>query len=233
MPQIKVPAFFGSLSFSTLLLAAHLIMMASAHTLLAQTTPAAGTSVVIKMIDAVDSGTDPAGKQYHASLTKAVDAGNGVTIPQGAAATVTLASSASGWTAQLASVTINGQAVAVTSSSASVTTAAQNAAGSAASTVGSALGRFGVPRNVPPSVTAVATGQRVVLPPGTTLTFVLGTTAPPNAPPAAANVTPAATPATPAACAAAAAPRVPAAATRSGNKGPGPNAGPGVRTEPI
>ncbi len=139
-----------------------------------QTAPVAGTTVVVKMVDSVDSGSDPAGKQYHASVTKAVTAGNGVTIAQDAAATVTLARSGSGYAAQLSSVTINGQQVAVTSNSASVSAAAQYADGKAASAVNSVLGGFGRRVSTPASVAAVATGQHVSLPTGTTLTFVLG-----------------------------------------------------------
>jgi hypothetical protein len=127
------------------------------------------------MIDAVNSVSDPAGKQYRASVTKPVNADNGVTIAQGAAATITLASNGSGYVAQLSSVSINGQPVAVASSSASVTSAAQNAAGNAVNTMNSVLGGFGHHLKAPTGVAAVATGQRVVLPPGTTLTFVLGT----------------------------------------------------------
>ena len=209
MRRMNVPACFGSLSFS-------MFLVASTQALHGQNAPALGTSVVVKMIDAVDSGSDAAGKQYRASVTKPVNAGNGVTIAQGAAATVTLASSGSGWTAQLSSVTINGQAVAVTSSSASVISTAQNAASSAVNAVSSRLGGFGHHANVPAGVSAVATGQRVVLPPGTTLSFVLAATATANATPVAANATPAApSPAVSAAPAANAAPH-PAAATASG-----------------
>jgi hypothetical protein len=175
-----------------------------------QTAPAGGTAVAVKMVDAVDSGSDPAGKKYRAFVTKAVNAGNGVAISQGAAATITLASSGSGWTAQLSSVTIDGQPVAVTSSSANVSSNAQSATGSAANAVGSVLGGFGHHANVPASVPAVAMGQRVVLPPGTTLNFVLAATAPTNAPPATANATP------PLAPAANAAVPIPAAAPTSG-----------------
>jgi hypothetical protein len=127
------------------------------------------------MIDTVDSGNDPAGKQYRASVTKAVDAGNGVTIPQGAVAAVTLAknSNGSGWTTQLVSVTVNGQPVAVASGPASVQSGVQSAASSTLSSVGSMLGGLGHHVNAPTGVAAVAMGQRVVLPPGTTLTFVL------------------------------------------------------------
>ena len=102
-------------------------LQAQTQTPQTQTAPPAGTAVVIRMMDAVDSGSDPSGKQYRATVTKPVNADNGVTIAQGAAATVTLASSGPGWTAQLSSVTINGQAVAVRISSASVTGGAQTA----------------------------------------------------------------------------------------------------------
>jgi hypothetical protein len=68
----------------------------------------------------------------------------------------------------------------VTSGSASVTTAAQSAAGSAVNAVGSMLGHH---VNAPAGATAIATGQRVVLPPGTVLTFLLSQ--PPAANPAA------------------------------------------------
>jgi len=165
--------------------------------------PAAGTSVSVKMIDTVNSGSDPAGKQYRASVTKAVDAGNGVTIAQGAAATVTLTSTGSGYTAQLSSITINGQPVAVTSNSATVSAAAQYAQDKAASAVSSVLGGFGHHVSAPASVAAAATGQHVSLPTGTTLTFVLGASpapsAAPSAQPMAASAAPAPTPASSAA----------------------------------
>ena len=137
MRKMKVPAYFGPLFLSMCVAAALLVPMASTRVLHAQTqtAPAAGTSVVVRMMDAVDSSKDPAGKQYRASVTKGVDAGNGVIIPQGAAALVTLSNSGngSGWSTQLVSVSINGQPVAVASSSASVTSAAQSAATSAMS----------------------------------------------------------------------------------------------------
>ncbi len=126
----------------------------------------------------------PRGKQYHALVAKAVTAGQ--RLPQlrkAPIATVTVARNGSGWAAQLSSVVINGQAVPVTSSSANLTGSAQ----SAASAMGSVLGGFGKPKNVPSSVSPVATGQQVILPPGTALNFVLGVTAPTTAP-AAANL---------------------------------------------
>ena len=148
---------------------------AAAATAQPQITPAAGTTVPVKMLDSVDSGSDPSGRQYRATVTRAVNAG-AVDIPQGAAATVALSKSPSGWGAQLHSLVIDGQTVAVSSNSASVTTTAPGVVGSAANKVGSVLGGLG--RRAPPPpppVAAVASGSRVVLPSGTGLNFVLST----------------------------------------------------------
>jgi hypothetical protein len=168
MRTSKAPAFFGPL-FLSITLAASVI---TAPALRAQA-PAAGTTVAVKMIDTVESGSDSAGKQYRASVTKAVTASNEIAIPQGAAATVTLTSSGSGYTVQLSSITINGQQVAVTSDSATVSAAAQNAQARAASAVGSVLGGLGHHVSAPATVVAAAAGAHVSLPTGTTLTFVL------------------------------------------------------------
>lgn len=169
MRRTRVSAFFGPL-FLMFLVAS----MACVRALHAQA-PAAGATVAVRLLDAVDSAKDPAGKQYRASVTKAVDAGNGVMIPLGAAAAVRLVNgNGSGWSTQLVSVTVNGQPVAITSGPASVTSAAQSAAGGALSSVNSVLGGFGRHVNTPAATTAMATGQRVVLPPGVMLSFVLG-----------------------------------------------------------
>jgi hypothetical protein len=153
-----------------------LISTISVHALPApMQAPSVGATVAVRMMEAVDSDKDPAGKQYRAAVVKAVNAGNGVTIPEGAVATVMVASSGSARTAQLSSVVVNGQVVAVTSGAATVT-AAQRAAGSAVNAMRSLGGTFGHHANVPAgvaAVTAVATGQRVMLPPGVTLNFVL------------------------------------------------------------
>jgi WD40 repeat protein len=179
MRKMKVPPYFGSLFLSMFLLTSRTSM----QVLHAQTqAPAAGAPVVVRMLEAVDSGKDLAGKQYRARINKAADAGNGVTIPLGAAATVTLAKDGSGYSAHLTSVTINGQTVAVATGPASVSSGLQGAANNAMSTVGSMLGGFGHHASTPGGVTAVAMGQRVVLPPGITLTFVLSQ--PPAANPA-------------------------------------------------
>lgn len=169
MRRIQVSAYFGPILITMFLISA-LIMPQTLH---AQTAPAAGTTVAVRMIDTVNSGSDPAGRQYRASVTQAVDAGNGISIAPGAAATVTLTSSGSGYTAQLSSITINGNAVAVTSNSATVSAVAQSAQSKATSAVGSMLGGFGHHVSAPASVVAAATGQHVSLPTGTTLSFVL------------------------------------------------------------
>ncbi len=191
MSRAKAPASFGLLSLALLLLVA----TNSTQRLHAQTP----SSVMVRMLDAIDSGKDAPGKQYRASVTTAVDAGNGVMIPEGAEATVTLvnAGSGSGWNTQLVSVMVNGQPVAVTSGPASVTAAAQSSAGRAVSSMNSVLSGLGHHVNAPPAATAIATGLRVLLPPGTTLTFVLSqpSAASPAAPAAPAGVATTAVPA--------------------------------------
>jgi hypothetical protein len=196
------------ISYSGLLCFSMLFFVSTVSTLeLDAQAPAAGASVGVRMMEAIDSSKDPAGKQYRASVMKSVDAGNGVMIPQGALAAVTLANSGSGLTTRLVSVTINGQPVAVTSGSASVTSTAQSAASGALSSVNSVLGGFGHHVNAPAATTAIATGQRVVLPSGAALTFVLSQ-------PPAANA--AASPAQPSAYAANTLPPPAAAASATG-----------------
>ncbi len=151
------------------------------------------------MTDAVDSGSDPAGKQYRATVTKPVNADNGVTIAQGAAATVTLAKNGSGWGAQLSSVVINGQVVAVTSSSANVTSAAQSAAGSAANAVGSVLGGIWTSHECSCERSGgLQQGRESCCLRGTTLNFVVAAAAPASASSSAANVSSTAASAAPA-----------------------------------
>jgi len=157
------------------------------------TAPAVGTSVAVRLIDAVNSANDAAGKQYRASVTKAVDAGNGETIAPGAVAGVRLVNSGNGspWTTQLVSVTINGQPVAVASSSVSAESEKQNAAKLGVGAMNSALASLG--HHV---VTPVATGPQVTLPKGTILSFVL--TQPPAPSPLVAAAQPAIASAAPA-----------------------------------
>jgi hypothetical protein len=201
----RINAYSGLLFLSISLLAS---------TALHAQAPAAGTAVSVKMIDTVNSAGDPAGKQYRASVAKAITAANGIAIPQGSAATVTLTRSGSDYAAQLSSITINGQVVGVTSNSPTVSAVAQYAQDKAASAVGSVLGGLGHHVSAPATVAAAATGQHVSLPTGTTLTFVLGqppamsagatgSPSPPAGQPAIASAVPAsAAPAGPAAAAA-------------------------------
>ena len=176
MRQIRLATYFGFLSFTLFLITS----LSTCQALHAQIAPAAGTRVAVKMIDTVDSASDSTSRQYRAAVTAGVDAGNGVTIGQGSAATVTLTRSGSSYTAQLSSVTINGQVVAVVSSSATVSALAQNAQAKATSAINSVLGGLGHHVSAPASVASVAIGQHVFLPTGTTLTFVLSAPPPSN-----------------------------------------------------
>lgn len=165
----------GLASFGPLFLSIFLVASTALTRALHAQAPAAGASVTVRMLETIDSNKDPAGQHYRAAVTKAVDAGNGVTILQGAVAAVTLVNSGngSGWTTQLVSVTVNGQPVAVTSAAASVATPAQSAAAGALSSMSSVLARSGHRVNAPAAAIAVASGQRIMLPAGATLSFVL------------------------------------------------------------
>src|SRR5581483_6721629 len=102
--------------------------------------------------------------------TKPASVGNGFAIPQGSMATVILAMNQSGWAAHLQSVVVQGQPISVSSGPPSVMCSAQAAATGAMNTVSSALSNFGFHKNKQASsVEAVATGDRVILPPGTQL----------------------------------------------------------------
>ncbi len=148
----------------------------------AQNLPAAGTTLAVRILESVDSSKDPAGKQYRATVTTAAEAGNGLTISRDSMATVTLMKDQGGWSAHLQSVVVKGQTVNVSSAPATVMGSAQGTASNAVSTVTSMMGSFGRFGHKPPKpagVQAIATGDRVLLPPGTQLRFVLsGASAP-------------------------------------------------------
>ena len=131
--------------------------------------PVAGTTVVVRMIDAVDSGSDPAGKQYRASVAGPVNAGNNITIAQGSVATITLVRNASGWAARLTSLFINGRVTPADSSLAALAgTAPHSLDNDVAVLTGHASGTSTVP-----GLAAIASGARIILPAGTSLSFVL------------------------------------------------------------
>ena len=134
-----------------------------------------GTKVQVKMVDAVDSNQDPAGKEYRATVVQRIIAANGVVIPAGATATVTLVQDGSGAAAHLTSLAINGQPVPVSGSSASVIGGVRKIAGAASSLLGmfgSRASALASAANTASALTA-ATGERVVLPQGTRVSFVL------------------------------------------------------------
>ncbi len=131
-------------------------------------------TIAVKMIDLVDSTRDPAGKQYRAGLIRPVNIGNGVIIAQGSAATVVLVKNGSGWDVQLSSLVIKGQVTTVTSNPGTVIGAAgQSNVANAANAANAVLGSFGRKPNTYSPVAVVAMGERVVLTPGISLSFVL------------------------------------------------------------
>ena len=146
----------------------------------AQTAPALSTTLAVRMLEQVDSGKY-SGQPYRGVTAKPADAGNGITIPAGSMAMVALVHAQSGWVAQLQQLTVKGQPMNVTSGPATVMNSAQSTASSAMNTVSSALGGFGLGHkkpNTPSAAEAIASGQRVFLPPGTQLQFVLNGASP-------------------------------------------------------
>ncbi|HUJ44814.1 MAG TPA: hypothetical protein VLW52_14535 [Opitutaceae bacterium] len=134
-----------------------------------------GTKVEVTMVDAVDSTRDPFGKQYRATVAQKVTAGDGTVISQGAAAIVTVVQDGSGAAAHLAAVTINGQPVPVNGSSASVVSGVKKVAKVASSLLGVFGSRASALASAASTASALtaATGERVVLPQGTKVTFTL------------------------------------------------------------
>jgi hypothetical protein len=135
---------------------------------------APGTSVEVRMIDPLDSNNNAAGKTYRASVTKAVTAGS-VTIPQGAIATVIVMNNGANSTAQLSSITVNGQAIPTSSSSVAVTPNNGVVGAATAQTVGSVIKLFGhhASTAAAPANQVAAMGAHIKLPSGAQLTFVL------------------------------------------------------------
>jgi hypothetical protein len=130
------------------------------------------TNVTVRLVDAVNSSTDPAGKRYRAVVTREATAGN-VQIPQNTLASITLAQQSAGtFSAQLVSLKLNGQDVTVTSTAATATSMAQQAQ-QAAKKIGGFLSSFGKQSAAANQATsAISTaGNHVSIPPGTSLTF--------------------------------------------------------------
>ena len=141
--------------------------LASAVLLRAQTPgqPVSG-SLEIRVIEAVDSTRDAAGKQFRGMVMQRVNAGS-LSIPQNSIANMTLAESGGSFTVTVTSILLNGQPLVVTSGPPTVVSGADGG-------VSKLLGRLGLPSTIPnamPGATPLASGPRVSLLPGTTLRF--------------------------------------------------------------
>ena len=137
----------------------------------AATTPAEDT-VVVRMIDAVDSSRDAQGKEYRAVVTKDASAGL-MAIPKGSPAKIVLARTASGWVTQLIAVNIYGTEAEVTSKSATVMGLVPGAAGGVVGVATGLLGGFGRKKASAPA-NPIASGEQVNLIQGTEVQFTLG-----------------------------------------------------------
>jgi hypothetical protein len=139
--------------------------------------PPATANIVVRLVDLVNSSTDPPGKRYRGVVSQSVTAGS-VQIPQNTLAAIMLAQSSPGqWTAQLVSLKLNGQDVAVTSTAVQAASTMQQAA----QKLGGLISAFGHKSNQA-AQTVKAAGNKVMLPAGTSLTF--NTTVPQPAAPA-------------------------------------------------
>ncbi|HJS89304.1 MAG TPA: hypothetical protein VJ738_04985 [Steroidobacteraceae bacterium] len=140
----------------------------------AQAVASVSTTIVMRLVDTIRSATDPPGKQYRAVVAQATTAGS-VSIPLNTGGRITLAQSGGNWSAQLTSLSLNGQMVLVTSSGVSATSPLQQARQGVQKLGGLLGGLGGLGNRVAPPMTAVAnaipTGPNVVLAAGTVLTF--------------------------------------------------------------
>ncbi|MBS1850929.1 MAG: PD40 domain-containing protein [Acidobacteria bacterium] len=137
-------------------------------------TDLAGTEVFVRMAELVDSSQGGMGRQYRGVVTKSANGGNGAAVPNGTVAMLTLTRNQAGWAAQLNTLLIKGQMVSVSSGPATVAGGVQSAATNAVNTVTSIFGSFGhKSNNAASAAQAAISGQRIFLPPGTQLRFVL------------------------------------------------------------
>ena len=134
--------------------------------------PPITTNITVRLVDAVNSSIDPAGKRYRAVVTKGATAGS-VQIPENRLASITLAQQSAGtFSARVVSLKLNGQDVAVTSTAVTATSVAKQAQ-QAAKKIGGFLSSFGKQSATANQATsAISTaGNHVSIPPGTSLTF--------------------------------------------------------------
>ncbi len=148
-------------------------------------------TLVVRMVDGIDSDSDAAAREYRAVVTQDVER-NGVAIGKGSAAKVIVVKTQSGLVTQLASVNVNGVDTVVTSSSASVNGLVPGGAvGGAVNAVTSVFSGFGRKKTNAATPEAAASGPRVKLFPGTEVRFQLGPAAPAAVQPSARGAAPA------------------------------------------
>ena len=136
------------------------MFLASQNGLSAEIVVPPGTAVSVKLSDAIDSFRDPSGRQYAASVDAPVQLAGGQTIATGSKATVELIHNNSGWVTRLATLTINGRQLQVSSGAGILPGKAAPEAGT--------LQKIGL---VPTPV--VTSGPRLVLASSTELRFLL------------------------------------------------------------
>lgn len=137
-----------------------------------QAGPPVITNITVRLVDAVNSSTDPGGKRYRAVVTKEATAGR-AQIPQNTLASITLAQQSAGvFSLQLVSLKLDGQDVQVSSTAVTATSTAQQAQQAAKKIGGflSGLGKKSAAANEATGAISTA-GNHVTIPPGTSLTF--------------------------------------------------------------
>ena len=134
----------------------------------AQSAPPVTLNITLRLVDAVNSSTDQAGKRYRAVVIQAASAGS-VKVPVNTLGMVTLVQQSLGnFSAQLVSLRLNGQDVPVTSTALTATSMTQQVAkklGGFLSSIGNHSSSTQVSSAINPA------GNHVAIPPGTSLTF--------------------------------------------------------------
>ncbi|HEX8712460.1 MAG TPA: hypothetical protein VF730_11345 [Terracidiphilus sp.] len=149
--------------------------------------PPATATIMMRLVDPINSANDQPGRQYRVVVTQAATAGS-VSIPVNTLGKVTLAQSGGTWSTHLSSLSLNGQEVAVTSTSVAATSVAQQTARRVRSALGG-FGGFGRQAAAPSGIaTAIPEGDHVFLPGGTSLEFT--TSVPQPGTPASADPSP-------------------------------------------
>ena len=126
------------------------------------------TNITLRLVDAVNSSTDPAGKRYRAVVTQAASAGR-VQVPVNTLGVVTLVQQSPGtFSAQLVSLKLNGQDVPVTSTAVTAASMPQQVAKKLSGFL-SSIGKHSAGAQVSSAINTA--GNHVAIPPSTSLTF--------------------------------------------------------------